>query len=64
MTYADGFNGTMIFDSKTQGNPYHLAILAAATLIENRMPEGKAFVVRDIRIAQADMQATIIRYYP
>ncbi len=55
MTYADGFNGTMIFDSKTQGNPYHLAILAAATLIENRMPEGKAFVFGDIRIAQADM---------
>lgn len=40
-------NGQSIFSEKTQGFPFHLAILSAAILIENEL-EGDAFVTGDI----------------
>lgn len=39
--------GEELFGSKTQGYPYHLAVLAVAILVENRLGE-KAFVSGDI----------------
>lgn len=51
--YVDVLNGETVFYNKTQGYPYHLAIMAAGILIENRMPDGKAFLYGDFEIGQA-----------
>ncbi len=37
-----GNNGAEVLGNKTQGFPYHLAILAVAILVESRFPEGAA----------------------
>jgi hypothetical protein len=42
-----------VFDSKTQGCPYHIPILAAAMLIEDRFPQY-ALVSGNINLAQAE----------
>ncbi len=39
LEYSDG-NGVNLFGSKTQGYPYHMAVLAVALLIENRFPDN------------------------
>ncbi len=51
--YIDSINGVTVFDNKTQGYPYHFAILAAAILLENRL-HGKAYIDGDIDINQAE----------
>lgn len=51
--YADILNGETVFDSKTQGYPYHLAVLAVGILLENRFP-GKAYMSGDIDLSQVD----------
>ncbi len=50
--YSDSLNGVPVFNGKTQGYPYHLAVLATAILIENRLPAGKSHLGGDINIAQ------------
>ena len=46
-----GEHGRMVFSEKTQGQPYHFAILAVAILCEWRFPE-RALVNGDINAAQ------------
>ncbi|MBL8229330.1 MAG: hypothetical protein JNL98_12660 [Bryobacterales bacterium] len=46
-------NGHEVFGDKTQGFPYHLAILAVAVLVESRLP-GCAVVSGDIDRRQAE----------
>lgn len=48
----DGFNdfhgnGCLLWDSKTQGYPYHYALLAVGMLVESRCPRA-AYVIGDI----------------
>ncbi|MGL1890196.1 MAG: hypothetical protein OCD02_01150 [Spirochaetaceae bacterium] len=50
LVYVD-CNGTQILGGKTQGYPYHLAILSVAILIENRLGD-KAFVLGDITTSE------------
>ena len=45
--YRDGGEGINLFGNKTQGYPYHLALLAVAALFEHRFP-GRCFVYGDI----------------
>ncbi|CAK0769996.1 conserved hypothetical protein [Gammaproteobacteria bacterium] len=45
--YRDGGRGINLFGNKTQGYPYHLALLAVAALFEHRFP-GRCFVFGDI----------------
>ncbi len=45
--------GRDIFGGKTQGYPYHLAVLAVGLLFENRFP-GNIFVFGDIERGQVD----------
>ncbi|MGP9765850.1 hypothetical protein ACT3UM_08980 [Halomonas sp. AOP13-D3-9] len=42
ISYPEGM-GTELFGNKTQGYPYHLALLAVGILLENRFP-GRCFV--------------------
>lgn len=39
MDFIDGY-GLAVFENKTQGYPYHLAVLAVAILLESRFPEN------------------------
>lgn len=43
----------VVFDAKTQGEPYHIPLLAIACLIESRFPE-QAIVKGDISIGQME----------
>ncbi|NOQ35114.1 MAG: hypothetical protein GQ569_04380 [Methylococcaceae bacterium] len=43
----DSGNSSAIFNNKTQGYPYHIAIMAVALLIENRLP-NQAYIQGDI----------------
>jgi len=43
----------VVFDAKTQGEPYHIPLLAIACLIESRFPE-QAIVTGDISIGQME----------
>ena len=52
--YADSSNGLRIWDSKTQGHPFHLAVLAVGILLENRFP-GKCYVYGDIEDKQIEV---------
>nr|VFK23479.1 MAG: hypothetical protein BECKLPF1236B_GA0070989_13611 [Candidatus Kentron sp. LPFa] len=49
--YING-NGVDLFGGKTQGHPYHLAILAVAILFETRFPE-QCYLFGDIESVQA-----------
>lgn len=51
--YIEG-NGYPLFENKTQGYPYHFAIMAAGILFENRFP-GKAYITGDIEPWQVDV---------
>lgn len=51
--YIDA-NGYRLFNSKTQGYPYHLAMLAAGMLFESRFPTN-AYVTGDIDQWQVDV---------
>ncbi|VFN00956.1 MAG: hypothetical protein BECKG1743D_GA0114223_102377, partial [Candidatus Kentron sp. G] len=51
ISYVDG-NGIDLFGEKTQGYPYHLAILAVAILFETRFPE-QCYLFGDIEPVQA-----------
>lgn len=44
--------GSIVFDSKTQGRPYHEAMLAVAMLVEDAFPQA-AVVSGDINLAQS-----------
>jgi hypothetical protein len=46
-------NGRELWDSKTQGCPYHLAMLAVGMLVESRSPRA-AYVIGDIARDQAE----------
>ncbi|MFP3959871.1 MAG: hypothetical protein ACLFUX_06865 [Spirochaetaceae bacterium] len=46
-------NGCMVWNSKTQGRPYHYAMLAVGMLVESRCP-GCAYVTGDIDLSQAE----------
>ncbi len=46
-------NGRMVWNSKTQGRPYHYAMLAVGMLVESRCP-GCAYVTGDIDLSQAE----------
>jgi hypothetical protein len=46
-------NGVHLFGNKTQGYPYHLAILAVGILVENRFPQG-SYVIGDIDRGQVE----------
>ncbi|MFW6213869.1 MAG: hypothetical protein ACOC8L_13290 [Spirochaetota bacterium] len=46
-------NGRLLWDSKTQGRPYHYAILAVGMLVESRCPRA-AYVIGDIDRGQAE----------
>ena len=46
-------NGRMVWNSKTQGLPYHYAILAVGMLVESRCP-GRAYVTGDIDLSEAE----------
>ena len=46
-------NGRLLWDSKTQGCLYHIAILAVGMLIESRCPRS-AYVIGDIDRSQAE----------
>ena len=50
--YVDGY-GINIFGNKTQGYPYHLALLAVAVLFESRFPE-RVFLLGDITREQIE----------
>lgn len=54
--YIGGY-GYELFDRKTQGYPYHLAILAVGILVESRF-SGKAYVTGDINTEQAEMMTS------
>jgi len=51
--YIGGY-GYDLFDHKTQGYPYHCAILAVGILVESRF-SGNAYVTGDINTEQAEM---------
>jgi hypothetical protein len=50
ISYLDS-QGSHIFFEKTQGRPYHLAVLAVAMLIEGRFPD-RAFMAGDLQPIQ------------
>ncbi len=52
LEYTNG-NGINLFGNKTQGYPYHLAILSVGILFENRFPHN-IFVIGDIDRTQAE----------
>jgi len=52
LEYVDG-NGIKLFGNKTQGYPYHFAMLAVGILFENRFPHN-IFVTGDIDRIQAE----------
>ena len=56
LSYID-CNGYGVFNSKTQGYPFHLAILAVGMLLESRFP-GSACVNGDIELRQAEWMQT------
>ena len=43
--YAFEAGGSQLFGNKTQGEPYHMAVLAAGILFENRFPDSIFFSV-------------------
>ncbi|MFW5718572.1 MAG: hypothetical protein ACOC0E_14135 [Spirochaetota bacterium] len=45
-------NGRLLWDSKTQGCPYHFALLAVGMLVESRCPRA-AYVIGDIDLREA-----------
>ena len=49
--YSCSSNGLQIWDSKTQGFPYHLAVLAVGIMLENRFPEN-CYIYGDIKEQQ------------
>lgn len=55
LNYVDG-NGINLFGNKTQGYPYHLAILAVAILFEIRFPE-KCYLLGDIEGTQVEQMS-------
>lgn len=55
---ADGINGN-VFSDKTQGYPYHQAILAVGMLAEARFP-GRALVRGDLSVAQCQAAASLL----
>ncbi|MGC4065700.1 MAG: hypothetical protein QM784_13840 [Polyangiaceae bacterium] len=54
--WPDGIGPVRVFGDKTQGYPYHFAVLAAAMLIEERFPRH-AMVWGDIDAGQAEQAA-------
>lgn len=54
-------SGAQIFDEKTQGYPYHFAVLAIALLFENAFP-GRAIVMGDICKLEAQRVLAWIKY--
>lgn len=46
-------NGRMLWNAKTQGRPYHYAMLAVGMLVESRCPGG-AYVTGDVDLSQAE----------
>ena len=49
-----------LWDAKTQGEPYHMYLLAIACLIEDRLGD-KAFVRGDITLGQGRKTVDLIR---
>ena len=47
------FTGAGLFSEKTQGQPYHLLVLAVATLVENRFP-GAALAHGEISVREGE----------
>lgn len=56
LNYVNG-NGINLFGGKTQGYPYHLAILAVAILLEIRFPE-KCYLIGDIEYTQVEQMSS------
>ena len=56
----EGKSGRRVFDAKTQGYPYHTAILGVAMLAETLFP-GDALVSGDITPAQCQVAAQYLR---
>jgi hypothetical protein len=54
LEYAASSNGVELWDSKTQGYPFHLAILAVGILLEQRFPEN-CYVHGDISAKQVSV---------
>lgn len=52
--YSNSGNSTTVFRNKTQGYPYHIAIMAVALLIENRLP-NQAYIHGDITQGIAEL---------
>lgn len=52
--YPTSSNGLRIWDSKTQGYLFHLAVLAVGVLLENRFP-GKCYVYGNIEEEQVEV---------
>ena len=52
--YSCSSNGLQIWDSKTQGYPYHLAVLAVGIMLENRFPEN-CYLHGDIQDKQVEV---------
>lgn len=52
--YPGSSNGLRIWDSKTQGYPFHLAVLAVGVLLENRFP-GQCYVHGNIEEKQVEV---------
>ena len=54
-------HGRDIFGNKTQGEPFHLAVLAVAMVIETRLPR-QAFVFGDFDRQQCERRNSSLRY--
>ena len=52
ISFVNG-NGATLFYEKTQGYPYHLAILAVAILFESRFPQN-AYCIGDFDVVEAE----------
>ena len=53
-TYPSSSNGIELWDSKTQGYPFHLAILAVGIVLENQFPDN-CYIHGDIEEKQVEV---------
>ena len=54
LEYPSSSNGVELWDSKTQGYPFHLAILAVGIMLENRFPDN-CYIHGDIEETQVEV---------
>jgi hypothetical protein len=52
--YPSSSNGVELWDSKTQGYPFHLAVLAVGIMMENRFP-ANCYMYGDIELKQVEV---------